>query len=94
MALSILRATDVSMSNLSMQYLNYPTKTLVKSSRVAFTVITGQVFLGKRYNTLDYFVVLFIILGLSMFLHADSTSSDVIFHPLGVAFLVSYLFAF
>merc|ERR1712183_617109 len=72
----------------SMQYLNYSTKTLVKSSRVAFTVMTGQLFVGKRYNMSDYFVVFLIIIGLGMFLHADATTS-VIFHPVGIAFLVS-----
>lgn len=85
--LSMLRAIDVSMSNLSMQYLNYSTKTLVKSSRVAFTVMTGQFFVGKRYNMSDYIVVFLIIIGVGIFLHADASTS-VIFHPIGVAFLV------
>ena len=71
-----------------MQYLNYPTKTLVKSSRVAFTVMRGQIFVGKRYSTSDYIVVFLIIIGLRMFLHADAITS-VIFHPIGIALLVS-----
>ena len=36
--LALLRAVDVGMTNVSMQYLNYPAKVLIKSSRVAFTV--------------------------------------------------------
>ena len=39
--LSILRAIDLGMTNLAMQYVNYPTKTLMKSTRVIFTMIFG-----------------------------------------------------
>ena len=40
--LSILRAIDLGMTNLAMQYVNYPTKTLMKSTRVIFTMIFGN----------------------------------------------------
>jgi len=85
--LSMLRAIDVSMSNISMKYLNYPTKTIIKSSRVAFTIFTGLL-TGKKYKRLDYFVAFVIVIGLVIFLHADSNSS-VVFNPLGIFLLVS-----
>jgi len=87
--LSILRAIDVGMTNMSMQYLNYPAKTLIKSSRVVFTMLTGIVINQRRYNLLDYMTVLLIVIGLVVFLHADSKAS--IFHPVGVAMLTTSL---
>jgi len=87
--LSILRSIDVSMTNLSMQYLNYPAKTLIKSSRVAFTMFAGTLIGRKRYSILDYLVVFMLIGGLVIFLHADSKSA--VFHPIGVVMLISSL---
>lgn len=84
LCLSILRAIDVSMSNLSMRYLNYPTKTIIKSSRVAFTMWTGLL-TGRRYKLSDYFVAVIIVTGLIIFLHADSNAA--VFHPLGIFML-------
>ncbi len=86
--LALIRALDVTVSNLSMKYLNYPARTLIKSSRVVFTMMLGVVIQNKRYKFKDYFAVVFLVLGLAIFLHADSTSSAV-FNPLGVFLLVS-----
>lgn len=83
--LALLRAVDVGMTNVSMQYLNYPAKVLIKSSRVAFTMVTGTMF-GKRYGLLEYFIVSTMICGLVVFLNADAKSA--VFHPIGVALLV------
>lgn len=46
LGLSLLRAVDLGMTNMAMQYVNYPAKTLMKSSRVVFTVRLGAT--GKR----------------------------------------------
>jgi hypothetical protein len=86
--LSLIRALDVTVSNLSMKYLNYPARTLIKSSRVVFTMMLGIVIQNKRYRFRDYFAVTLLVVGLSIFLHADSTSSAV-FNPLGVFLLVN-----
>lgn len=84
--ISMLRAIDLAMTNLAMMYINYPAKTLMKSSRVVFTMIFG-VFIGKkRYNIVDYLVVGCMVLGLAIFMHADANSSAV-FDPLGVIML-------
>lgn len=71
---------------MAMQYINYPAKTLMKSSRVVFTMIFGVLIQNKVYRALDYLIVLAMVVGLAMFLHADSTSSAV-FEPIGVAML-------
>jgi adenosine 3'-phospho 5'-phosphosulfate transporter B3 len=74
------------MTNMAMQYINYPAKTLMKSSRIVFTMIFGVVITRKKYRFMDYFVVLCMVAGLAIFMHADATSSAV-FQPLGVIML-------
>jgi drug/metabolite transporter (DMT)-like permease len=86
--LSLLRAFDLAITNSAMQFLNYPAKTLIKSCRVVFTMFMGVLMLGKRYKPKDYVAVFTLVIGLGIFLHADSTTSAV-FHPLGVLLLVS-----
>ena len=87
LGLSLLRAVDLAMTNLAMQYINYPAKTLMKSSRVVFTMIFGVCITHKRYNITDYAIVLCMVFGLAIFMHADATSSAV-FQPAGVVMLV------
>ena len=90
LGLSLLRSVDLGMTNLAMQYINYPAKTLMKSSRVVFTMIFGVVITKKSYKFMDYFVVMCMVAGLAIFMHADANSSAV-FQPLGVIMLVSVL---
>jgi hypothetical protein len=90
LGLSLLRAVDLGMTNLAMQYINYPAKTLMKSSRVVFTMLFGVVITRKRYKLLDYVVVLLMVTGLAIFMHADANSSAV-FHHLGIVMLVSVI---
>lgn len=90
MLLAILRSTDLALTNLSMRYLNYPAKTLIKSSRVIFTMLMGVIIGKKKYNSIDYTMVFMLVCGLSMFVHADM-NSNAVFHPLGVAMLTTSL---
>ena len=87
LGLSLLRAIDLAMTNLAMQYINYPAKTLMKSSRVVFTMLFGILIQRKRYHTADYLIVLCMVGGLALFMHADANSSAV-FHHTGVIMLV------
>ena len=73
-------------TNLAMQYINYPAKTLMKSSRVVFTMIFGVLIQRKVYKSADYVIVFAMVAGLALFMHADSTSSAV-FEPMGVIML-------
>ena len=75
--LAVLRAIDLGMTNLAMQYINYPAKTLMKSSRVVFTMLFGVVISRKRYKLVDYVIVLAMVAGLALFMHADASSSAV-----------------
>jgi UAA transporter family len=74
-----------------MQYINYPAKTLMKSSRVVFTMIFGVLIQRKVYHPTDYLIVVAMVLGLATFMHADATSSAV-FHHMGVTMLTISLF--
>ena len=84
--LSMLRAIDLGMTNLAMQYVNYPAKTLMKSTRVVFTMLFGVLVTKKRYGMADYSIVGLMVAGLGMFMHADATNSAV-FQPLGIIML-------
>jgi solute carrier family 35 (adenosine 3'-phospho 5'-phosphosulfate transporter), member B3 len=64
-------------TNLAMQYINYPAKTLIKSSRVVFTMLFGVLIHSKVYKLSDYIIVVLMVIGLGSFLHADSQSSAV-----------------
>jgi hypothetical protein len=90
LGLSLLRAIDLAMTNLAMQFINYPAKTLMKSSRVVFTMIFGVFITHKRYKAMDYIIVLCMVFGLAIFMHADATSSAV-FQPVGVIMLVRHV---
>jgi len=84
--LSILRAIDIAFTNGSMRFLNYPAKTLMKSTKVAFTMGMGLIIGKKKYKMIDYVMVTMLVFGLSLFLHADHRS-NAIFHPIGVIML-------
>merc|ERR1712038_1080728 len=88
--LSILRAIDAGMTNMAMAYVNYPAKTLMKSSRVVFTMLFGTIIRRKVYKPIDYVVVIFMVSGLVIFMHADSKSSA-IFQPIGIMMLTTSL---
>ena len=85
--LSILRAIDAGMTNMAMAYVNYPAKTLMKSSRVVFTMLFGTIIRRKRYKLIDYIVVFLMVSGLIIFMHADAKSSA-IFQPIGIIMLI------
>jgi len=87
LGLSLLRAVDLAMTNLAMQYINYPAKTLMKSSRVVFTMIFGVLLAKKVYQVMDYMIVICMVTGLVIFMHADAHTSA-IFQPAGVIMLV------
>jgi drug/metabolite transporter (DMT)-like permease len=83
--LSCLRAVDLGMTNMAMQYVSYPTLTLMKSSRVVVTMLFGVLITRKRYKLLDYVVVILMITGLAIFINADA-----VFSHIGIVMLVSF----
>jgi len=85
--IAIVRALDMALTNSAMRFINYPAKTLIKSSRVIFTMLIGVVVSRKRYSLLEYFQVVCMVIGLVIFLHADASRAAV-FQPVGVLMLV------
>jgi drug/metabolite transporter (DMT)-like permease len=83
--LSCLRAMDLGMTNMAMQYVSYPTLTLMKSSRVVVTMLFGVLITRKRCKSLDYVVLVLMITGLAIFIHADA-----VFSHIGIVVLVSF----
>jgi len=84
--LAFLRAIDAALTNMAMAYINYPAKTLMKSSRVVFTMIFGTLFGRKTYSVVDYSIGTLMVSGLVVFMHADANSSA-IFEPIGITML-------
>ena len=54
-------------------------------------MIFGVFITHKKYNLTDYAIVMCMVVGLAIFMHADATSSAV-FEPLGVILLVRSCF--
>lgn len=90
--LAILQVMMQGFTNFSMQFLNYPAKTLFKSSRVIVTMLFGVVLMGRRYSTRDYIVAVFILVGLSTFVAADVNASPQ-FDISGIVYILLALLA-
>lgn len=90
-SIALLRALEMGLTNLAMQYINFPAKTLLKSSRIIFTMFFGLFIQRKKYRLPDYLTVVGMAIGLALFLRADSKSAAV-FHYMGVVMLVLSLF--
>lgn len=73
--LGFLQVIMQGFTNLSMKYLNYPAKTMFKSSRVIMTMLVGVGFMGKKYTKVEYTVGMCILVGLSVFVIADAGTS-------------------
>ena len=70
--------------------MNFLAETLIKSSRVIFTMIMGIIIGRKKNSAGEYTMVGMLVCGLSLFLHADM-KSNAVFHPIGVVMLITSL---
>jgi adenosine 3'-phospho 5'-phosphosulfate transporter B3 len=73
--LATLQVVMQGCTNLSMHYLNYPAKTLFKSSRVIVTMLIGLLFRQQKYKAVDYAVAFSMAFGLTTFVMADANTS-------------------
>lgn len=73
--LGLLQVLMQGFTNLSMHYLNYPAKTMFKSSRVIMTMLFGVAFMGKSYQLVNYVVGCCIVCGLTLCVVADAETS-------------------
>ncbi|VVC96339.1 adenosine 3'-phospho 5'-phosphosulfate transporter 2 [Leptidea sinapis] len=73
--LAALTLGTMSLSNLALSYLNYPTQLIFKSCKLIPVMIGSIIILGKRYCFLDYIAAVLMCIGLTMFTLADSKTS-------------------
>ncbi len=86
-----MQAANLCFTNLSMQYVNFTTKVLIKSSKIIPIILFGAFYHKKRYPIKDYTAVALIVLGLLIFIHADAKYSPS-YETLGVMLLCISLF--
>lgn len=65
--LAALTLGTMSLSNLALSYLNYPTQLIFKSCKLIPVMIGSIIILGKRYGFLDYIAAVVMCVGLTMF---------------------------
>lgn len=65
--LAALTLGTMSLSNLALSYLNYPTQLIFKSCKLLPVMIGSIIILGKRYGFLDYVAAIIMCIGLTMF---------------------------
>ena len=70
-------------------------KTLMKSSRVIFTMLFGSIIMRKRHRKSDYAVVVMMVSGLAFFIHAETMAKNDqhAFSFVGIGMLVMSLLA-
>lgn len=73
--MSILMVGSLYLSNVSAVHLSYPLKVLLKSSKLIPTMLTGVLFFGQSYSSLDYIATTLLISGISLFSIANSRVS-------------------
>ncbi|XP_022129134.2 adenosine 3'-phospho 5'-phosphosulfate transporter 2 [Pieris rapae] len=73
--LAALTLGTMSLSNLALSYLNYPTQLIFKSCKLIPVMLGSIIILGKRYGFLDYVAAIIMCIGLTMFTLADSKTS-------------------
>lgn len=65
--LAALTLGTMSLSNLALSYLNYPTQLIFKSCKLIPVMIGSIIILGKKYGFLDYVSAVIMCVGLTMF---------------------------
>lgn len=65
--LAALTLGTMSLSNLALSYLNYPTQLIFKSCKLIPVMLGSIIILNKRYGFLDYVAAIIMCVGLTMF---------------------------
>merc|ERR1712232_309642 len=75
-----------SLSNLALNFINFPTKVVFRSCKLIPTMIVASVVHEKVFSTVEYLFAFCICLGLVLFAAADWSLAPS-FHPIGLAFV-------
>ena len=71
--LIVLKTSTVTFNYFAMTLVDFPTKTICKSSKPLLTMLLGICFFQKKYSFTDYCMAILLIIGLTIFLFKDST---------------------
>lgn len=75
-----------SLSNLALNYINFPTKVVFRSCKLIPTMIVASIVHEKSFSSVEYLFALCVCSGLVMFAAADWSLAPS-FHPIGLAFV-------
>ena len=75
-----------SLSNLALNYINFPTKVVFRSCKLIPTMVVASIVHRKVFTSVEYFLAIAISFGLVMFAAADWELAPS-FHPIGLAFV-------
>lgn len=90
-AIGVLSVSTIGLSNMSIEYLNYPTQVMFKCSKPVPVMLMGIVILRKRYSLAEYFATGMLTAGLIVFSTADKIVSAS-FNPVGIGIICTALF--
>mmetsp|Transcript_80762 Transcript_80762/g.234229 ORF Transcript_80762/g.234229 Transcript_80762/m.234229 type:complete len:370 (+) Transcript_80762:142-1251(+) len=75
-----------SLSNLALNYINFPTKVVFRSCKLIPTMVVASIVHRKVFSPVEYFFAICISVGLVLFAAADWELTPS-FHPIGLAFV-------
>lgn len=75
-----------SLSNLALNYINFPTKVVFRSCKLIPTMVVATIVHKRIFSSTEYFCAICICSGLVLFAAADWTLTPS-FHPIGLAFV-------
>jgi len=86
-ALSVLTVSGMGLTNLSLNYLTYPTRVIFKSSKLLPTMAVGTLLLGRKYSFLEYVASAGLVTGIVFFTMGDAEARPS-FNPIGIVLIV------
>lgn len=75
-----------SLSNLALNYINFPTKVVFRSCKLIPTMVVASIVHRRIFSTVEYLLAFCISMGLILFAAADWKMTPS-FHPIGLAFV-------
>jgi adenosine 3'-phospho 5'-phosphosulfate transporter B3 len=84
--LTICLMSSSSLSNMALNYINFPTKVVFRSCKLIPTMIIASIIHKKIFSSVEYTCAVAVCLGLVMFAAAEWDLSPT-FHPIGLAFV-------
>jgi len=74
-AISFLSVMAMGLSSSSLRFLSFPTKVIIKSSKVVIIMVVGLFVIHKKYSLSDYGLALATVVGLACFTLGDASSA-------------------